>query len=212
VLAGAAAAGERPVVGGVPVLEALAVPERVDGEDDEAAPGERDPDLLVVRVRLAFRGVAGEAHHRRERGRPGLRPVEVGRDVEAGLALVDELVDLVAVPVEGAGEPHVEAARRRRQAADPLEDPRPDPALVVGDLGSGVDGGDARVADVVPDALGLRGEVVVGHRGEAAGGQHLQRACRRHPRAGDAEQKRCTQRGYGRAFHRSVSWPVAALA
>ena len=125
-----AAADDAPVVVRVPVLEAFALPGRVHRQHHKAVLGQVHAYGLVSGVAFAEVAVAADEEHRRRRLDDAVGQVERAGDIEVGQALVDELLDGVAVALDGAGDGGVHRRALRRQPANGLDEVFPHPSPV----------------------------------------------------------------------------------
>src|SRR5262249_41675038 len=123
------------VVGAVVLARDLAQLQRVHDQADVAVGGE--PHAVVLERRLvavaAAAGVAADVEDRRQPARRLPRPVEVAGDVQAGPALVVQLLDDDAVALHGAGDGGVQRRPlRQRPQAEHVQvlTPQPRPALL----------------------------------------------------------------------------------
>ncbi len=165
VLGGAAEARAAEI--DVEILGALALRRRVVSQHQDAAPGQRDPHPLVERESLAAGAVAGRAQHRGI-GRPAaVRHVDVGGDVVARQAFVDQLLDAVAVALQRPGDAGVERCPLGK-ASQRLDHALADVGLPLGHFSRCAQRGHLR-RPRLPMLPGDSGEVPLDHPAEPAG-------------------------------------------
>src|SRR5439155_13180119 len=106
-------------------LRALTLPESIPGETNEAAPGQRNQNVLPVRIRFAAPLMAQRKKHGRVRRLAGFGQIEISGDVELRLTFENDFFNAIAVPVKRPDHARIER-RPFRKSAERAEHPLAD--------------------------------------------------------------------------------------